>query len=109
ADSAMYNVKTGGKNGVQFSTEQADGATERRQQLEAELAKGLVQNEFEIYYQPIFDLMTGHISGLEALVRWNHPTRGLLLPIDFLGSMQENSQIIQLDEHTLGEVIRQNK
>ncbi len=109
ADTAMYNVKSSGKNGVLFATEPKGMQLEHRAQLEEELARGLEQKEFEIFYQPMFDLKTGHISGMEALLRWNHPERGLLLPVDFLDSLQENGWIIQLDEYTLNEVCKQNK
>jgi diguanylate cyclase (GGDEF)-like protein len=109
ADSAMYNVKTGGKNGALLSSDLPVMPLEHREQLEEELANGITHGEFVVFYQPIFNLRTGYISGMEAFIRWNHPTRGLLLPGDFLNSAQDNGWIIQLDEYILNEVCRQNK
>jgi diguanylate cyclase (GGDEF)-like protein len=84
ADIAMYEAKKQGKGQYQVFTPGMDQAAWKRLELEAELRVALEQQQFELYYQPIFDLHTGAVRELEALVRWDHPSRGLIPPADFI-------------------------
>lgn len=89
SDMAMYRAKELGKNTFQFfSMELAEqGAATRL--LENSLRSALVRNEFELYFQPKIDMRTGHIAGAEALLRWHHPTRGMVMPEEFVQLAEE--------------------
>ncbi len=99
ADIAMYQVKSRGKNGYQFFSEEMNHSFSTRLTLERELRNGLAQGELKVYYQPQVSLSDGHITGVEALVRWQHPVRGLVEPADFLPMAEETGLICQIDEH----------
>ena len=101
ADIAMYRAKNLGKNGFQFYADSNDTRSAERMGLEARLGRGIAQNEFILHYQPKIDLQTGGITGLEALVRWQHPERGLLAPIHFIGIAEETSLIVPLGRQIL--------
>ena len=93
ADSAMYEVKSEGRNDVRFF---AGGVSDERiaqLQLTAEFPVALQRGEVALYYQPMLDVGSGRITGLEALLRWHHPTRGLLLPDRFLRIAEQGSLI----------------
>lgn len=98
ADIAMYHIKSRGKNGYQFFAEEMNHRFSTRLILERELRNGLMRGEFEVYYQPQVCLQSGHITGVEALVRWRHADRGLVSPAEFLPLAEETGLIIQLDE-----------
>jgi len=98
ADIAMYQVKGRGKNGYQFFSEEMNQQFSTRLSLERELRNGLIQGEFEVYYQPQVALDNGRITGVEALVRWHHSVRGLVDPGEFLPLAEETGLIVQLDE-----------
>ncbi|MCZ6853457.1 MAG: EAL domain-containing protein, partial [Gammaproteobacteria bacterium] len=98
ADIAMYHVKGRGKNGYQFFSEEMNHQFSTRLTLERELRNGLNLGELEVHYQPQVSLATGRIMGVEALVRWQHPTRGLIEPGDFLPVAEETGLITQIDE-----------
>jgi len=98
ADIAMYHVKGRGKNGYQFFSEEMNHQFSTRLTLERELRNGLNQGELRVYYQPQVSLVTGQIMGVEALVRWQHPTRGLVEPSEFLPVAEETGLITQIDE-----------
>jgi diguanylate cyclase (GGDEF)-like protein/PAS domain S-box-containing protein len=89
ADTAMYQVKREGKNGVAFFDQSARELLDRRAVLGHGLRTALSKNELEMYYQPQVDAANDRIVGAEALIRWNHPTRGLILPGDFLPYAEE--------------------
>ena len=96
ADVAMYAAKSQGKGRyVVFETEMQHAAHQRLE-IEAELSKALTENQFQIHYQPIVDLLSGYILGVEALVRWRHPKRGLVAPADFIGVAEDSGQLIVL-------------
>jgi diguanylate cyclase (GGDEF)-like protein/PAS domain S-box-containing protein len=98
ADIAMYQVKGRGKNGYQFFSEEMNHSFSTRLSLERELRNGLAQEELVVYYQPQVSLKDGAITGVEALVRWRHPIRGLVEPADFLPMAEETGLICQIDE-----------
>jgi diguanylate cyclase (GGDEF)-like protein/PAS domain S-box-containing protein len=99
ADIAMYHVKGRGKNGYQFFSEEMNHKFSTRLSMERELRNGLTQQELMVYYQPQVSLNSGRIVGVEALVRWRHPTRGLVEPNDFLPMAEEAGLMTQIDEY----------
>jgi diguanylate cyclase (GGDEF)-like protein/PAS domain S-box-containing protein len=99
ADIAMYHVKGRTKNSFQFFSEEMNLHLSTRLTLERELRNGLAGAELEIHYQPQVALATGAIAGVEALVRWRHPVRGLLAPDAFLALALETGLIPQLDQY----------
>lgn len=105
ADSAMYEVKSEGRNDVRFFA--GDVSDERLSQLQltAEFPVALQRGEVALYYQPMLDVGTGRVTGLEALLRWHHPTRGLLLPDRFLRIAEQASVIREMGLWTLRRAI----
>ncbi|MEW6314393.1 MAG: EAL domain-containing protein [Pseudomonadota bacterium] len=101
ADSAMYRVKERGKNHYQFYTADMTASSLERLGLENRLRKALERGEFMMHYQPQIDLATGNIVGVEALLRWQHPERGLLASQDFIGIAEETGLIVQIGEWAL--------
>lgn len=97
ADAAMYKAKDEGRNNYQFyRTEMTEHAFESIV-MRAGLRQALENNEFLVYYQPQIDAVSGELKGLEALVRWEHPTLGLLLPSKFLSLAEESGIIVEID------------
>ncbi len=107
ADSAMYRAKELGRNQMQLFTASMNERYVRRLALEQSLHRALERNELEVYYQPIFDRARRRIDSLEALVRWNHPTRGLVLPADFITLAEDTGLIVPIGESILRSVTRQ--
>jgi diguanylate cyclase (GGDEF)-like protein/PAS domain S-box-containing protein len=97
ADTAMYRAKAAGKAGFAVFDEVMHADARRRFELQTDLRQALDRNEFVVHFQPIVELSTGRALGCEALVRWLHPRRGLLLPNDFLGLAEEAGLIGELD------------
>lgn len=107
ADTAMYRAKeTEPGTTVIFDTPMHENTLER-EALSIELQLAFHDNQFEIHYQPIVNLMTGRTDRFEALTRWRHPVRGLLLPDDFLDAMEETGLVVELGHWVVGEVCRQ--
>jgi diguanylate cyclase (GGDEF)-like protein/PAS domain S-box-containing protein len=103
ADLAMYRAKSEGRNGFAvFRPEMGEAAAERLA-LETDLAVALEEEQFHLLYQPIMDLRTEMIEGVEALVRWDHPTHGRLAPDRFIPLAEDNGSIIELGRWVLGE------
>lgn len=96
ADVAMYRAKAQGRARCEVFASDLDAARMNLVQLESEIRKGIAEGEFLLYYQPIVDLRTGRLSGVEALVRWRHPRRGLLPPVEFVPIAEESGLIRQL-------------
>jgi diguanylate cyclase (GGDEF)-like protein len=107
ADAAMYHAKATGKNGYSFFD--ATMNTNARNQLELvqDLRIALKQDHFCLYYQPKFNALSGQPIGAEALLRWNHPQKGLLLPDKFIGLAEKTGLIIPIGEWVLNEACRQ--
>ncbi|MFE8072390.1 EAL domain-containing protein [Marinobacteraceae bacterium S3BR75-40.1] len=101
ADIAMYHVKGRGKDGYQFYTDAMSVDTTNRLGLERDLRRALAKNELRVFYQPQMCARTGQLLGVEALVRWQHPVRGLLYPRDFLPLAEETKLIGDLSEWVL--------
>lgn len=89
ADLAMYHVKHEGRNGFHFFTQALQEQVQHRIMMESELRSQRLQSQLALYYQPVIDARTFEVCGAEMLVRWRHPTRGLLLPDDFLQVVED--------------------
>lgn len=109
ADTAMYHAKASGRNNAQFFTQQMNDRAVERQSLEASLHRALEQQEFVLHYQPKIDLGSDQITGAEALIRWNHPTRGLILPEQFISIAEDCGLIVPIGQWVLREACRQTK
>ena len=98
ADLAMYHAKDSGRNNYQFFDPSMNADVTRRSALANELRRALEQDEFELYFQPIVEAETHRISGVEALIRWNNPERGVVLPNEFIEIAEESGTIIRLGD-----------
>ena len=94
ADSAMYRAKAEGRNTYQMATRELSRATRERMTLEIGLHNAIERNEFELHYQPQIDLATMRIVGTEALIRWRHPSRGMISPGEFIPLAEERGFIV---------------
>ena len=106
ADAAMYRAKERGRGGVELYDEVMRATATNRLQLEAELRHAVENDELRLVYQPIVSLADGCIVGLEALVRWQHPVRGLLAPDEFIAVAEETSAIIPIGRWVIHEACR---
>ncbi|WP_301168829.1 EAL domain-containing protein [Brevibacillus nitrificans] len=109
ADTAMYEVKKNGKNGHQFFSPVLDEQLLLKIELESDLRKAVQRQELELYYQPQFQTGSYSMIGIEALVRWCHPTKGLLSPGAFIPIAEETGLIYEIGTWTLHEACRQMK
>ena len=101
ADLALYRAKSAGRNGYRFFDPEMSMAASARHELENELRRALQQDELELQYQPIVDTKTLQICGAEALIRWRHPTKGIILPDQFIPLAEETGMITQMGEWLL--------
>ena len=106
ADVAMYRAKEAGSNTVCFYDSTMDTMVRERSQMGVDMRTALRRGEFQLYYQPQNETFTGEVVGFEALLRWNHPTRGLVSPAEFIPIAERSGFIIQLGEWVLREACR---
>jgi diguanylate cyclase (GGDEF)-like protein/PAS domain S-box-containing protein len=107
ADTAMYAAKKLGRNNCQFFKPEMQARVLERQSLEGSLRHALSRNEFRLHYQPKIDLVTGEITGVEALLRWQHPTRGMIQPLQFVSIAEESGLIVSIGQWVLLHACRQ--
>ncbi|NLN65974.1 MAG: EAL domain-containing protein [Clostridiaceae bacterium] len=109
ADIAMYKAKEKGKNKYELCNLAMKTTLLMNMQLTNNLYKAVQRNEFELNYQPQVDINTGTITGFEALIRWNHPERGVIMPSQFIPVAEKTGLILQIGEWVLGTACRQMK
>ncbi|CCQ11675.1 diguanylate cyclase/phosphodiesterase (GGDEF & EAL domains) with PAS/PAC sensor(s) [Pseudoalteromonas luteoviolacea B = ATCC 29581] len=101
ADAAMYEAKSSGRGQIRYFNNAMRKKLKRQADIENDLQKGIKNQEFELYYQPIFSLNNPKVVSFEALVRWHHPRNGLVSPLEFIPVAEQTGQIIELDLHLL--------
>jgi diguanylate cyclase (GGDEF)-like protein len=107
ADTAMYHAKHSGRNRFKLYDTAMNAMAEERLQTETDLHYAMQRNEFIFHYQPQLDLETGRIHGVEALIRWQHPQKGLLPPAAFLGMLEETGDIVSVGRALLRDACTQ--
>ena len=107
ADIALHSAKDTGRDNVKFFSAQMNDAARKRQEINIAMRLGLERDEFVLHYQPQIDFFSGAVIGFEALVRWQHPNRGLLLPREFVPISEAMGLIFSLGDWVLAEACRQ--
>ena len=106
ADSAMYAAKGDGGNTYRFFSEAMRSNADRLLEMEIELRNALRYDQFELYFQPQLNLRSGRIDTVEALIRWNHPERGLILPNEFIGFAESHGLIDEIGDWVISEAVK---
>src|SRR5205807_8576259 len=101
ADLALYRAKGDGRGTFRFFEPAMDQQMQARRIMEQDLRKALAAGEFELYYQPVVNLASNEISGFEALIRWNHPEKGMVAPATFIPLAEENGLLVAIGEWVL--------
>jgi diguanylate cyclase (GGDEF)-like protein len=109
ADSAMYRTKKGGRGRYSFYTSDMNSHALDQLQMEIELRRALENEEFVLHYQPKMSLVSGKMTGTEALLRWNHPEKGLIFPEKFIPLLEKNGLIVEVGQWVIETACRQNQ
>ncbi|MFP4697176.1 MAG: EAL domain-containing protein [Eubacteriales bacterium] len=109
AEMALYDAKNNGKNNYEFYTSKLSKQVIRRIQIENDLRQAVKNNQLKLVYQPKLDLSNNKVTGVEALIRWHHPTKGIISPAEFIPIAEENGSIIEVGDWVIREAIRQLK
>ena len=107
ADSALFKAKSNGREGYALYTQELTAHAQQRVELASELRRAIDQQELRVFYQPIHDLHTRRIRGVEALVRWQHPQRGMVSPAEFIPIAEQSGLIADIDAWVLNTACRQ--
>jgi diguanylate cyclase (GGDEF)-like protein len=103
ADIAMYSAKSDGPGNYRMFDSEMDAIVQARSALEKDMRNGIVQNEFRLFYQPLVNLQTQKVTAFEALMRWQHPERGMVSPVEFIPLAEDTGLIVRLGEWALRE------
>ena len=106
ADLALYRAKHDGRGGYRFFEAEMDAEAQKRRQMELDLHDAIAEGQLSLMFQPLFDLNQGRVSAFEALLRWHHPTRGLVSPVDFIPLAEDTGLIIPIGEWVIREACR---
>jgi len=106
ADTAMYQVKEKGRDSIEFFNEEMADKVSRQLVMEGDLHRALDEHQFKLYYQPKIDVTSGFVIGAEALLRWVHPTKGTISPIDFIPVLETSGMIIDVGQWVVEESCR---
>jgi len=101
ADLAMYRAKSGGRGTYRVFDQEMDAAAQARRTIVKDLREAIVEDNFQLFYQPLVNLQTQKVSSFEALLRWQHPERGMVSPLDFIPVAEETGLIVQIGEWAL--------
>ena len=107
ADLALYRAKREGKSCYHFFEPVLDEQARQRRQMELDLRRAISEGEFELYFQPLYSLAEERLKGFEALIRWNHPVRGMVPPIEFISLAEETGLILPIGEWVIREACHQ--
>jgi diguanylate cyclase (GGDEF)-like protein len=109
ADAAMYRAKEEGRDKYRFYSNEIAAGLQHRQQIREGLRRALVQSELALFYQPVINIRSSEVIGSEALMRWNHPERGLLLPGEFIPLVEESNLMVQMGTWGIHQAFKQSR